>query len=118
MTTFKLDDLDLVVEDNKLVLIDGVDEVSQRMSTNFRFFLGEWFLNTELGVPYYQKVLGQKPRVGILQSVFRDAALVTNGVKQVNDIVIDYTSATRTLRVDMTVTSETGVFTYEKEFNV
>ena len=34
--------------------------VAQRLYIMLRTFAGEWYLNTEHGIPYFQSILGQK----------------------------------------------------------
>jgi hypothetical protein len=57
--------------------------VVQRLDENFSFFLGEWFLNLRLGIPYFEKVIGQKPDLALLQTLLSRAALQTVGVASV-----------------------------------
>lgn len=57
--------------------------VVQRLDENFSFFLGEWFLNTRLGIPYHERVIGQKPDFALLQTLLSRAALRTVGVASV-----------------------------------
>ncbi|MCP4600175.1 MAG: hypothetical protein GY847_06510 [Proteobacteria bacterium] len=118
MTTFGLTGLDFTITSNKFVLVDGIEEVKQRLDSNLQFFKGEWFLDQRLGMPYYEEVLGQKPRIAVIQNVFRDGILQTSGVTGTSDPILDFDSPTRTLSVEAQVTCESGVFYYEKEFVV
>ena len=42
----------LTVSGGNLVVVSGVDAVSQRVVEHLRFFLGEWYLDTAAGTPY------------------------------------------------------------------
>ena len=59
MSTLKLDSTgDLAVEGNSLVLLsDLTAETAQRLSTKFKFFLGEWSLEPRGGLPLFEQVL-------------------------------------------------------------
>ena len=58
MTTIKLNsDGDLDFSSGGLELLEGVDEIVQKLDTRLQFFLGEWFLDQRLGIPYYEDIL-------------------------------------------------------------
>jgi hypothetical protein len=53
-----------------------------------RTFLGEWFLDTSAGVPYYQSILGQKDRPdedvkGTADSIIKANILIVEGVNRI-----------------------------------
>jgi len=106
---------DLAIEDNDLVLLDGVDAIAQDVEVRLRFFLGEWFLDTRLGVPYYQKILGQKPRLTAVAGIFRKAILTTPGMLSITNFEIDYDGPTRALSISFRGTSIEGDFLFNKE---
>jgi hypothetical protein len=69
--------------------------VVQRLDENFSFFLGEWFLNLRLGIPYFEKVIGQKPDLALLQTLLSRAALQTVGVASVPSFRVAFDRDTR-----------------------
>lgn len=95
---------DIDISKGALVLLEGVDAIIQNLRIRLRFFLGEWFLDTRLGVPYFQKLLGQKLNKAAVQSIFRKAILGTSGVKKVSAIQVDYEGISRKLLVRFTAT--------------
>ena len=58
--------------DGNMNIVDGIDEVKQRLHTRLLRFLGEWYLNITLGVPYIQEILIKNP----------SQAAVINNIKQ------------------------------------
>jgi hypothetical protein len=115
----KLDsDHDLAIENDTLVLVDGIDAIRQELDIALQFFLNEWFLDTRLGLPYYEKILGKKPRINVIKGVFRDAILQVNGVNSIFDLNIDFSAATRILSVEFRAGTVEGELTYNKEFIV
>lgn len=60
-------DLLLNTDTNDLVFINGkcpvtqllIDVVAQRLKITLYTFLGEWFLDTSIGVPYFQQIFGK-----------------------------------------------------------
>lgn len=54
-------DKDIVCENGKVKIVTGTDEVLQRVRTRLLKIRGEWFLNVNSGVPYYNgQLLGGK----------------------------------------------------------
>lgn len=64
-------------------IIRGPDAVIQRIRQRFRFFLGEWFLDKRLGVPYYDSILVKNPDVAVVTTIFRRVLVDTPGVARV-----------------------------------
>lgn len=78
---------------------DLITYVAQRLRENISFFLGEWFLDTRQGLPYFQRILGQKYDASLIDQIFRKAAEKTAGVSRVNSFVSSFNRQTRTLSV-------------------
>lgn len=109
---------DLEIERDSLVLIDGVDAVAQDLLLRLRFFKGEWFLDTRLGMPYFQKLLGVKPNASVVKNIFRTAIQNTPGVLTINDLSVDYNGQTRAVRVGFRVQAEDGELVFNKDLIV
>lgn len=65
---------------SSLQIAKGDDAIAQKLRQRLRFFLGEWFLDTRLGIPYLRDaggiILGVKgPNIPAIESVFRKAIL-------------------------------------------
>jgi hypothetical protein len=106
-------DLDLAAGD--LILVTGVDAIAQDLDIRLNTFKGEWFLDTRIGVPYFQEILGEKPRLVALKGIFREAILLTPGVQSISDFVLSYDGPTRVLSLSFLVASIEGTFAYTKE---
>ena len=103
-------------EDNDLELIEGVEAIAQDVSTRLQTFLGEWYLDERIGLPYFQEILGQKPRLGLVRSLYNDAIIATPGINTLNDLSIDYDATTRALSVTFRADTVSGDLVYDKEF--
>jgi hypothetical protein len=99
---------DISIENNDLVLIQGAEETSQNLSVNLRTFLGEWFLNTSIGVPWFQEILIKGNSTQQIESIILNQILSTNGVRNVSEFSIELDNSTRELTVNATVQSEDG----------
>lgn len=47
------------------------ETLAQRLTIMLKTFMGEWFLNTEYGVPYYQSILGRKGGKDVVDGIFK-----------------------------------------------
>lgn len=76
--------------------------VRQRLITRLRSYQGEWFLDTDVGTPWFQRILGKGRRLGQVTSIFRKRILETEGVLSIEDLSVDYNPSTRKLTVTFT----------------
>jgi hypothetical protein len=106
---------DLAIENDDFVLLTGIDAIAQDVDVRLQFFKGEWFLDTRIGVPWYEKILGQKPRLVAVKTLLKNAVLSTPGVLSVLDFDLDYSRSLRTLSVNFHANSVEGEFEFNKE---
>lgn len=112
MTTVKLNQAnDIVIEENVIVLIDGRDEIAQTLRTRLRVFLGEWFLDTREGVPYFEEILKKNPDPGRVDAIFKNEILTSPGVVELITFKLDITG--RKLTLEFTARTDDGII----EFN-
>ena len=84
----KLDefDADLVWVNGPLTKTDVTqpftENVRQRLLIMLRTWSGEWFMDTEHGIPY-MRILGQKVPKTTVDRIFQEKILAENGVKQI-----------------------------------
>lgn len=73
--------------DLELGVVGGSDEVLQRLLTRLKRELGEWFLNTKAGLPWYQNgrgILGSKASSKrAVDLLIRRETLGTQGVERI-----------------------------------
>ncbi len=108
MSTLKLEGGSLARSGGKLVVITGLDEIAQKIAISLQLVLGEWFLNLNEGIPYFERIFIKNPNPGTITSIFRRAILAVPGVRSVPTLTVDFTSATRALAVTCVATSITG----------
>lgn len=90
-------------------LLSGIDSLVQRIWIRLRFWLGEWFLDERLGVPWLQQILvkGADPRV--IRAMLTKVVMSTPGVSRVAALDVRIDAPTRTIIVSrMTVVAEDG----------
>lgn len=87
---------------------DLVTYTAQRLFDNLCFFLGEWFLDQREGIPYFEKIIGQKPDLAIVDTLYRRAVRATPGVANITSLTLGFDRATRALSVQFTATLKDG----------
>lgn len=98
---------DLVHDGRRVQFVSGADAVAQELRTRLAFFQGEWFLDEEFGIPYFQSILGQKNALAAVRQIFRAAILETPGVATLNNLALKEISA-RNFALSFSVTSDVG----------
>ncbi len=107
--TIKLDaDGDFDVSTGTLVILKGSDSIVQAVKIALQCFKGEWFLDPDSGVPFFQDVLVKNPDPSVLQTVFRDAILEVPGVLALNALELAQDRGARTLTVTFRVSTDVG----------
>jgi hypothetical protein len=84
-------DLAINEASRSFVMIEGVHQVRQRLSSRLKFFLGEWFLDLRQGVPYLRDVFRKNPSAPVIRSLLRRVIIGTPGVISLHrfDLTID-----------------------------
>ena len=94
-------DGDLDLSTNDMQLVTGSAEIAQHLRIRLKFFLGEWFLDTRLGVPYIQQILRKRPQLAVVQDILRRTVLSTPGIIEILSFSFELDSVTRRLTVDL-----------------
>lgn len=101
---------ELVTENGDLVITKGSTALKQAIDMHLKFFLGEWFLDQTVGVPYFQNILVKSPSLAQIENIFRSALLDVPGVAKINDLKLAFVGQTRKLNVTWRVSSDFGEF--------
>lgn len=84
--------------------------VGQRLKIRLLTFLGEWSFNTVYGVPYFQRLLGQKQTSkAAADLIFQSQILAEPGVKEI--VTFDSTFVNRKYSLSFSVRVVTGEVT-------
>lgn len=108
MALLETDPRDLLLdENNDLVITDdlqfsyGIPGIVQEVRIALQMFAGEWFLDLDAGIPYWQQILGEKaPRaMAAARIAFRDAILAVDGITALTRLDIAFNGSTRKMTV-------------------
>jgi len=118
MSSFQLDnDHDLKVTNNSLTLTEGLEAIRQHLLCVLQTFLGEWFLDQDVGVPYYQEILVKQPSFQTVSQVLRAKILGTPGVLELLSFDLRYLS-NRELRLDFSAETTDGPIDFSQIIEV
>jgi hypothetical protein len=79
---------DLMIENGDLKLSDKKQSLKQQIKRALLTFKGEWFLDENIGLPYYQEILGQKNSINAIKAIFVEAIQKIEGVKELVELKI------------------------------
>lgn len=68
------------------------DVVAQRLKITLQTFLGEWFLDLDTGIPYFQQILTKIRTKSSVDAIFQQTILADEGVLE----LLSYTSSLNT----------------------
>lgn len=110
MSDIKLsDDNDLDLTGLQLTLLPDDLAVAQEIRIACRFFLGEWKLDTRVGIDFFGRILGRK---GVTEdevsNEFRRALASIPGVTQIDSVLTTIDKSTRKGTVTYRVTTDAG----------
>jgi hypothetical protein len=90
-------------------LLSGADSVLQRVWIRLRWFLGEWFLDQRLGVPWRERILIKGVDVRDVKQILARVVEQTPGVASVVDFDCTIDRRTRRLTIPkMTIVLDDG----------
>jgi hypothetical protein len=68
-------------------LVNSPETVAQAIKTRLNLWQGQWFLNTQQGVPYLQSILGKRNLMTAEREI-ANAILETPGVKKIEALSV------------------------------
>lgn len=110
MATLALtEDGDLDFSTGKLVIErDPAKCLASKLRARYRLYLGEWLLDTRLGVPYVQLILVKNPNMTVVRGVLRRVLESTPGVASIDEFTVTYDPRTRSAAFSFRVTTDLG----------
>lgn len=103
--TWKIDPTgknDLTIKNGKVVTINGVDEVQQRIVIALRHYWEEYFLNVPAGVPWYELILGNKD-IAQAEAILREVVFGVPGVVSILNFSLTNTGNNYSIEMNVEV---------------
>lgn len=102
----------LLIEGTNNLAITGFDfsftnsnseYVAQKLRIRLSFFLGEWYLNTNKGLPYFQEIFKKNPNLNLIEDVFKTEIISIDYVEEIVSFDIQADVGTRKLTINFVV---------------
>lgn len=94
---------DIYLDANGQIALTGTP-LDQRIDCRLRVFLGEFWLDQTLGIPYFQEVLKKNPDMQAVRAAFASEIQKVSGVKTLESLDVSMDRAARKLNVIFRVT--------------
>lgn len=101
----------LIADGGDILLIDNAERVAQQIQIKLKSFLGEWFLDTSYGVPYFEYILVKDPNMTHIRSILRQQIGEVDDVTKVPDLSLSFDRQNRLLTVEYTAETPYGLVT-------
>lgn len=99
---------DLHLLNGQLHFWDGANARFQKTKELLQFFKGEWFLNEEEGLPYFQQVLVKNVESRVVLSIFRRALLLVPQAVAVPVLYLKHDKVNRVAQVNFRLEFDDG----------
>ncbi len=111
MSDLRLKDGDLWIQDFDLSLTDPDSEsLAQRLSIKLQFFKGEWFLDIDFGIPYFQEIFVKPFIQSAMDAIFKNQILATPDVVALVQYASQFNRSQRTFAVEFIVKTKSNNF--------
>ena len=112
VTDFGLDaDGDMYADALGLAMTGDAPGIRQQVQLRLGFFRGEWFLDDDRGIPWFDRILIKNPDLVDAQDIFRTAILSVRGVLDVKYLNLGYTGR-RQAALDFKANTDLGELSF------
>lgn len=109
MKGFKLDENgDIVIENGKIVMVDGNELLSQTVTTTLSTNKKEWFLNEDEGIDF-DNILTKKPDFDLIRAEIEDGLSQVDSSLTLETFNYDFDKERRKLVLNFTARNKDGV---------
>lgn len=91
---------DLYMDGNQIAVVNGGEEVVQQVRSRLLFYLDEWFLDTTVGLPYFQKFYTNPADLAGIESRIKSEIISTDGILNLLSFEYDFNRKTRQFAVN------------------
>lgn len=90
MSSLKLDENgDIAIENNSFQLVEGEDEVAQKISTRLKTIRGECFLTPSKGIPLITEVMGKNKNLNLIASLYKNEIISIPSVDSLDSFSLE-----------------------------
>lgn len=101
-----------VFVNGNIQFVDGAERVRQQLEFRLSLWRGEWFLDTAIGTPYQQEILGKALTVEGAIAAIKQEILKVEGVNTITDFTYDFSRKDRKLTINFECATDYGIIAY------
>lgn len=94
---------DLVITNYDLSITTREQVTKQKLIQRLSTFKGEWFLNLEAGIPYFEEILGKNNSISRIETLFIREIQKIEEVTEILKLNINENKATRRITIELAV---------------
>lgn len=94
---------DLVITGRDLTPLLGATLVGQRVKQGLLLLKGEWFLDEEAGLPWFDRVFKKQQNLEAIKQLLIRAISTTDGVEELQAFSLELNTTTRSLACSFTI---------------
>lgn len=109
MRTYALDsNNNLIIDKGRFVIVEDGAAVAVKVRSRLLTYLGEWYLDENAGVPYFQQIFKKPVDLDNVESILKQVILQTDGVESLTEFSSSYDGTSRGFTVDAKVKTVYG----------
>lgn len=106
---------DIEIENYDMSFVEGIDFIMQNIKIKLLTLHGEWFLDTNAGVKYFEEIMVKNPSVPSIDTIIQSEILDSYGVNKILEYTSDFISRTRKLNISFKIDTIEGEGTFSGE---
>lgn len=92
---------------NLTIIQDKTVAAAQKLTNRFLLFLGEWYLDTRIGLPFFQLIAVKNPDLRVLKQLFTKVVLSVPPIVAIEQLDVTLDSR-RQARLSLRARTDTG----------
>lgn len=100
---------DLDIKNLDLYVIQGAERVRQQLTVKLNLWTEEWFLDTEFGTPYLERILGKQISLAGAVAALKRSIMEVGDVKKITSFNTQFDRKTRQLKVVFECSTQFGI---------
>jgi hypothetical protein len=109
---------DIYLINSDLAITSGIDELKQRILIRLKFFFKEWFLDTTVGIKYYESILIKSPDVNLINNIYKAAIIEEPEIIDFEEFSVDFSVKDRKLDINFVANTTYGTLTFTEEITI
>jgi hypothetical protein len=108
-------DNDIQIVDGNLPLVTGIEEIRQLTLQTLTAFEGDWFLDLDSGMPYFQTILQKATSISQIEGIYLDVISTIPGILDIESFNLSFTASTRQASISFRARTTDGVLDFNTD---